>query len=190
MEEDPNPMNELEPDQLENDKKNDPNQLKNLILTNNKIEETLQRLSSRSAANQFTRTFFGNPQNILFLIDTCSKKLETDPGNTKALYIRASSLLKAGKLKDCQADCDQLISLNESYSAVYYIRGCCFERQDKTIQAIRDYSILLELDPYHVNALFSRAACLNKIVREKIFYLKTTIFRLFLLLNRNALCLG
>ena len=43
---------------------------------------------------------------MALLIDVCTKKLQGDPTHRKALFIRSSSLLKRGFLKEAIDDCD------------------------------------------------------------------------------------
>jgi len=104
--------------------------------------------------------------NLNDLINVCTKKLEVDPSNLKALYIRANTLLKKGLFFDSLEDCKRLISIDPKYSGAYYIRGCAHEKINEIDRAIEDYSKVLELDPNHVNAVFARGACRNKKVHQ------------------------
>lgn len=44
----------------------------------------------------------------------------------------------------------------------YFILGSAHEKMGEIDYAIENFSIVLELDPTHVNALLARGACLNK----------------------------
>ena len=105
-----------------------------------------------------------DPANIEKLITVCSRKLELEPSNRKALFIRASSYLKKGHYFDAQEDCNELIALDKDYAGAYYIRGYAFEKLNEFGAALADYSKVLEIDPFYVNAVFARGACLNKMV--------------------------
>ena len=105
-----------------------------------------------------------DPANIEKLISVCSNKLELEPSNRKALFIRASSYLKKGHYFDAQEDCNNLIELDPAYAGAYYIRGYAHEKLNEFAAALRDYTKVLEIDPFYVNAVFARGACLNKMV--------------------------
>lgn len=45
----------------------------------------------------------------------------------------------------------------------YYIIGCAYEKLQQVEIAIENFTIVIELDPTHVNALLARGACLNRI---------------------------
>jgi len=103
-----------------------------------------------------------NPVNLDNLITICSKKIEHEGTNRKALFIRASSYLKKGQYFESLEDCDKLIAVDPQYAGAYYIRGCAREKLNDFDAALKDYSKVLSLDPFHVNAVFARGACLNK----------------------------
>lgn len=105
-----------------------------------------------------------DPANIEKLISVCTRKLESEPNNRKALFIRASSFLKKGHYFDAQEDCNRLIELDETYAGAYYVRGYAYEKLNEFGEALADYTKVLEIDPYYVNAVFARGACLNKMV--------------------------
>jgi hypothetical protein len=52
------------------------------------------------------RPQFRQELDVSLLIDVCTKKLADEPGHRKALFIRSSSLLKRGFLKEAISDCD------------------------------------------------------------------------------------
>lgn len=65
------------------------------------------------------------------LITVCSKKLSEDMTHKKALFIRASSLLKKGMVDEAIEDCDALIELDPENAGAYYVRGCCFQKKNE-----------------------------------------------------------
>jgi len=59
-------------------------------------------------------------------------------------------------------DCNHLMKLDNTYAGAYYVRGCAFEKLDRTDESIDDFSRVLEIDPHHINAAYARGACENK----------------------------
>ena len=96
------------------------------------------------------------------LIAVCTKKLQDDPTHKKALFIRASSLLKKNRYEETIVDCNQLMKLDETNAGAYYIRGCAFEKLGNIDKSIDDFTTVLEIDPNHINAAYARGACENK----------------------------
>ncbi len=47
-------------------------------------------------------------------------------------------------------------------AGAYYIRGCAFEKLGQIDQSIEDFTIVLNIDPNHINAAYARGACENK----------------------------
>ena len=45
--------------------------------------------------------------------------------------------------------------------------GCAYEKIGEIYMAIQNLSIVIQLDPEHVNALLARGSCLNKIGQFK-----------------------
>lgn len=45
--------------------------------------------------------------------------------------------------------------------------GCAHEKLEEIEYAIENFTIVIELDPTHVNALLARGACLNKMGQYK-----------------------
>lgn len=100
--------------------------------------------------------------NVDSMIKVCTKKLQEDPNHKKALFIRASSLLKKEMFKEAIDDCNRLMQLNPHYAGAYYVRGCAYEKLDMTDKSIEDFTQVLEIDPHHINAAYARGACENK----------------------------
>jgi tetratricopeptide (TPR) repeat protein len=53
--------------------------------------------------------------------------------------------------------------LDKRNVGAYYIIGCAYEKLQEVEIAIENFTIVIELDPTHVNALLARGACLNRI---------------------------
>jgi len=47
-------------------------------------------------------------------------------------------------------------------AGAYYIRGCAFEKLGEIDQSIEDFTVVLNIDPNHINAAYARGACENK----------------------------
>ena len=107
-------------------------------------------------------TMFRQELDVALLIDVCSKKLQEDPQHKKALFIRSSSLLKKGFLKEAIADCDELLRLSPRNVGALYVRGCVLEKMGNIDDSIKDFTRVLEMDPDHVNAAYARGACENR----------------------------
>lgn len=55
-----------------------------------------------------------------------------------------------------------MLNIDSRNVEAYYILGCAYDKMDQPDDAIESFSIVLELDYTHVNALLARGACLNK----------------------------
>ena len=45
--------------------------------------------------------------------------------------------------------------IDPGYTGAFYIRGCSFEKLGEIEKAIDDFSTVLNIDPYHVNAAYA-----------------------------------
>ena len=70
--------------------------------------------------------------------------------------------MKKNYYQDAISDCMKLLKIDEKNVGGYYILGCAYERLGQIDRGIENFSIVLQLDPNHVNAIFARAACMNK----------------------------
>ncbi len=95
---------------------------------------------------------YRNQINIDNLINICTLKLKSNPNHKKALFIRASSYMKKKQYLDAIEDCHFLLA---------------HEKLDEIEYAIENFTIVIELDPTHVNAFLARGACLNKLGQFK-----------------------
>lgn len=105
--------------------------------------------------------------NIDNLISICTAKLSVNPNHKKALFIRATSLMKKRMFQEAIDDCYRLLNIDSRNVGAYYIIGCAYEKLEEVEVAIENFTIVLELDSTHVNALLARGACLNKIGQYK-----------------------
>ena len=96
------------------------------------------------------------------LIDSCTRKLQTDPTNAKALYIRASSFMKQNSFPEAVRDYTNALQINPRDVGSLYNRGIAQEKLGRTQESINDYTAVLKIDPNHVNAAYARAACHNR----------------------------
>ena len=85
----------------------------------------------------------------------CTKKIHEDPSHKKALFIRASSLLKKGFFEEAIYDSNALMCLDPNNAGAYYIRGCALEKLGHLEQSIDDFTTVLEIDPNHINAAYA-----------------------------------
>lgn len=99
--------------------------------------------------------------NLENLIQICSKKIAQNPRHKKALYIRASSLVKKQQFATAIEDCNSLLAVETQHLNALHLRGVCRQQMGRTDLAIEDFSRVIALDAFHVNAIFSRAACYN-----------------------------
>ena len=67
-------------------------------------------------------------------------------------------------------DCHRLLNIDKRNVGAYYIIGCAYEKLEETEVAIENFTIVIELDPSHVNAFLARGACFNKIKQYKEAY--------------------
>ena len=97
------------------------------------------------------------------IIDTCSKKLQSDPNDEKALFLRGSSLFKKRQYYDAIDDFNEVLLLDPTHVECLYTRGMSYSRIGEQDQAILDFTSVLDISSDHVNAAFARAACYNSL---------------------------
>lgn len=64
-------------------------------------------------------------------------------------------------------DCHRILEIDCKNVGAYYLMGCAYEKLGFIDMSIENLSIVIELDPDHVNALLARGSCLNKIGKFK-----------------------
>jgi tetratricopeptide (TPR) repeat protein len=95
------------------------------------------------------------------LLELCNKKLEANPGNAKALFIRASLLLKRQNYKAAADDYQELVRQNPNDVNALYNAGCAYEKLQDWDLAINFFSAVLKIDPNNASSAYARASCLN-----------------------------
>jgi tetratricopeptide (TPR) repeat protein len=95
------------------------------------------------------------------LLELCNKKLEANPGNAKALFIRASLLLKRQNYKAAADDYQELVRQNPNDVNALYNAGCAYEKLQEWDLAISFFSAVLKIDPNNASSAYARASCLN-----------------------------
>jgi tetratricopeptide (TPR) repeat protein len=127
------------------------------------LKDTLQRRRLQGTEKRTdSRIAYRHNADIESLITICSNKLKSDPQHPKALFLRASSLLKKGQLLEAISDCEALLAADPRHVGAYYIRGCAYDKMGDIDRGITDYTEVLRLDPNHVNAAYARGACQNR----------------------------
>lgn len=109
-------------------------------------------------------------KNIEKLVQVCTDRLNKDANHSRALYIRASCLMRLGELDKALADCSSYLRILHreglgvlSASDGLYLRGCIYQRKGQIKEAISDFTQVLESEPHHFNARLARASCYNYI---------------------------
>jgi len=69
--------------------------------------------------------------------------------------------------KEAIEDCHRLLNIDKRNVGAYFIIGSAYEKLEEVDVAIENFTIVLELDPTHVNAMLARGAALNKIGHYK-----------------------
>ena len=77
-----------------------------------------------------------NPENKK-LIDLCSKKLEKEPNNIKALLLRTSSYINDEKYDKAEKDAKTIISIEPKNSTAYFLLGTIYDRQKKLEESLK-----------------------------------------------------
>ena len=72
--------------------------------------------------------------------------MEKDGNNTHALYNRAISLDKIGKIEEAIFDFSTIIELEPMNANAYLNRGCCYEKIQNFDLAYKDYEASLLID--------------------------------------------
>ena len=97
------------------------------------------------------------------LLSICSKKIEKNPNNIKALLLRASINIKLNSLSQAESDIYKIINQNPNSSIAYYLLGIISQRKKNYQQSLFYLTKSIELEPNNVNAIYSRAAVYNEL---------------------------
>jgi len=71
--------------------------------------------------------------------------------------------MKKKMYNEAVEDCHMMLEKDCKNVGAFYLMGCAYEKIGDIRMAIDNLSIVIELDPEHVNALLARGACLNTI---------------------------
>ena len=97
------------------------------------------------------------------LLSICSKKLEKNPNNIKALLLRASINIKLNSFSQAESDIYKIINKNPNSSIAYYLLGIISQRKKNYQQSLFYLTKSIELEPNNVNAIYTRAAVYNEL---------------------------
>lgn len=61
----------------------------------------------------------------------CSRKLQENPSNKRALVLRASALLKRGDFDRAAVDYTALVEADKDDATALYNRGCAYEKSGR-----------------------------------------------------------
>ena len=70
------------------------------------------------------------------LLSICSKKLEKNPNNIKALLLRASINIKLNSFSQAESDIYKIINKNPNSSIAYYLLGIISQRKKNYQQSL------------------------------------------------------
>ena len=97
------------------------------------------------------------------LLSICSKKLEKNPYNIKALLLHAYTNIKLNSLSQAENDIFNIINQNPNSSPAYYLLGIISQKKKNFQQSLFYFTRAIELDPNNINAIYSRAAVYNEL---------------------------
>jgi hypothetical protein len=97
------------------------------------------------------------------LIDICTKKIDKNPYNLKALLLRSSIYIKLNDYSRAETDIFKIIKQNPNISTTYFLLGIISKNKKDFQQSLFYFSKTIEIDPDNVNALFFRAAVYNEL---------------------------
>ena len=97
------------------------------------------------------------------LLSICSKKLEINPYNIKALLLRASINIKINSLSQAENDIYKIINQNPNSSIAYFLLGIISQKKKNYQQSLFYLTKSIELEPNNINAILTRAAVYNEL---------------------------
>ena len=100
-------------------------------------------------------------ENNQRLLAICSKKIEKNPYNIKALLLRSSIYIKLNDYSRAEADIFKIIQQNPNISITYFLLGIISKNKKDFQQSLFYFSKTIEIDPNNINALYFRAAIYN-----------------------------
>ena len=102
-------------------------------------------------------------ENNQRLLAICSKKIEKNPYNIKALLLRSSIYIKLNDYSRAEADIFKIIQQNPNISITYFLLGIISKNKKDFQQSLFYFSKTIEIDPNNINALYFRAAIYNEL---------------------------
>src|SRR5579864_1038816 len=89
-------------------------------------------------------------------LEWIGRALALDPKNAPALYNRANSLRRIGRLQDALADYDRALALQPGHLAALNNRGIVLEKLGRRSDALASYDRALAIDADHIDTLSNR----------------------------------
>jgi Tfp pilus assembly protein PilF len=89
--------------------------------------------------------------------DYFQRRVQANPMDTWALYMRGLSRLQKGELDAAIQDLDECIRLAPTVAAGFITRGVAWKRKKEYARALRDYDEAIRLDPKSANSHNNRA---------------------------------
>ena len=133
---------------------------------------------NKISLNSPIKSYFNNNQihtyqsltlndNNIEIIELCTKKLEQNPLNKRALLLRASIYLKLNKYIEAKNDLEPLITDENLASTSYYLLGIINKKMNNHKLALEYFTKSIELDKSNVNAYFFRGSVNNALGNYK-----------------------
>ena len=113
--------------------------------SNSCVTDRLYSTTTLAKSHPNRTYYFRKASDVDKLIDACTKKLQLNHRNTKALYIRGSAYMKKEMLEQAERDFSLLIALTPRDAAALYKRGCVYNLLGKLEQSVRDFTLVLIL---------------------------------------------
>lgn len=121
----------------------------------------LRRKENADGSNAQQRAYYFERADASRLVDACTRRLNADSGDRRALHLRGSSLLKLGDLEGALVDYERLLEMNPEDEGALYQRGQIKSKRNDLDGAIEDFTAVLRLNSDHVKAAYARGACRN-----------------------------
>ncbi|RHY32515.1 hypothetical protein DYB32_002490 [Aphanomyces invadans] len=117
--------------------------------------------TDEAAKSHPNRTYYYRKEaDIEKVIDTCTKKLATNPSDAITIAIRGASHMK--KMVEWAQAVDDFGQVLKLLPTDANARGLAWTNLNQLQEAIEDFTHALLLNPNHINAAYARASCYNK----------------------------
>jgi tetratricopeptide (TPR) repeat protein len=104
----------------------------------------------------------GPSDSLDALVAKCSMRLRANPGNFRALYIRASAYLRLGQPGAALEDAAAALAAEPGDPDALTLRGQALEASGDDAAALEMYTAALGADGGHAGAAFARASLRNR----------------------------